>query len=277
VLFPESGKRASRLYKGIIENMQQHEAVLISSRKFSADANPASIQQWLRDENIQAVILLGKKGLQFSLKLNLNIPLVTGAHLGSLPSRSAVTLSADPQQLFSQLKKLKPNIKTVHVVYNKNNSGWLIKKAEVAAKNNQLQLKATQADTVQASGIALKTITQNIDARSEALWLPYDRAVPVKPLLFDLLKKAWKDNLIIFSGNPYHVQQGVLFAMFPDYAKLGRQLIDLSLKKLQKDDAINIEPSQYLNSAINVRTASHLGIIVSSNDRNDYKMVFPKN
>jgi len=277
VLYPESGKRASQLYKTIIKNMQQRENVVIISRQFSVDTDAEKLQQWLRAENIQAVILLGKKGLQFSLKLNVNIPVITGAHMGVLPGRSAVTLSADPQQLFYQLKKLQPQIKTVHVIYNQANSGWIIKKAERAAKKNNLQLNAIQADSVQASAQALKALVNTLNARHDSIWLPYDPVFPVKPLLPDLLKKSWQDNLIIFSGNPYHVQQGILFALFPDYSKLGNQLIDLALHKVQKDDSIHIEASQYLNSAINIRTATHLGILLSSVEKNNYKMVFPKN
>ena len=276
VLYPEAGKRASQLYSTIIKSMQQHGGIEVQSKQFSANDNVADIQQWLTNEKSQLVILLGKKGLKFSSQLSLDIPILTGAHMGIQENQSAVSLTADPQQLFSQLTRLRPDIKTVHVIYNKTNSGWLIKQAELAAKKNKMKLSAIQVDSMQDSGPALKKLVQSLDAGKGAIWLPYDPILPVKPLLPDLLRKAWNKNLVIFSGNPYHVQQGTLFALFPDYSKLGPQLIELALNKLKKNGGIYFEPSRYLNSAINVRTASHLGIQISSLQRGNYKMVFPK-
>ncbi len=277
VLYPQSSKRASQLYKTIIQSMQKHRKIKLFSRQLSADDKNENIQQWVRDKKIQALILLGKKGLQFSLKLTLTIPVLSGAHMETLPGQSAVTLRADPLQLFDKLKKLKPKISTIHVVYNEKNSGWLIRKAKSAARKMGLKINATETNTLQASAQALKTLVKNIDADREAIWLPYDPILPVKPLLPDLLKQSWQKNLIIFSGNPYHVQQGVLFALFPDYSKLGEQLVDLALNKIHKNGSVMVEVSQYLNSAINIRTATHLGILLSSVDKDNYKMVFPKN
>ncbi len=276
VLYPEASSRASQLYNTIIKSMKQRNNVQIHSRAFSTDDSIADIQQWLADEKSQAVVLLGKKGMQFGTKLSLNIPIISGAHMQVQPNQSSVSLNADPQQLFEKLKKLQPDIKTVHVIYNDANSGWLIKQAQAAAHKNNIILNAIQANSMQDSGQALKQLVQKLDARKDAIWLPYDPILPVKPLLPDLLRKSWDKNLIIFSGNPYHVQQGTLFALFPDYSKLGPQLIGLALNKLKKTDTIYFEPSRYLNSAINVRTASHLGIQVSSVQRENYKMVFPK-
>lgn len=277
VLYPEAGTRASQLYSTIIKSMREHSTAQIETRAFSADESPADIQQWLSDEKTQLVILLGKKGLQFSTQLSLNIPMLTGAHMATNTNQSSVSLTADPQQLFKQLKKLQPNIKTVNVIYNEVNNGWLIKQAKRAARKNRLTLNAIQADDMHASGPALKNLIHSLNPDEDAIWLPFDPVLPVKPLLPDLLRKSWDKNLIIFSGNPYHVQQGTLFALFPDYAKLGPQLIDFALKKLKSKENFYFEPSRYLNSAINVRTASHLGIQISSIQKGNYKMVFPKN
>lgn len=277
VLYPEAGKRASQLYSTIIKSMREHSTAQIQTRAFSANDSPADIQQWLSDEKTQLVILLGKKGLQFSTQLSLDIPMLTGAHMATNTNQSSVSLTADPQQLFKQLKKLQPNIKTVNVIYNEANNGWLIKQAQRAARKNRLTLNAIQADDIHASGPALKNLIHSLNPDEDAIWLPFDPVLPVKPLLPDLLRKSWDKNLIIFSGNPYHVQQGTLFALFPDYTKLGPQLIEFALKKLKSKENFYFEPSRYLNSAINVRTASHLGIQISSIQKGNYKMVFPKN
>jgi len=276
VLYPESGKRASQLYSTIIKNMRQHSDVHIQTREFTANDSTTDIQQWLNDKKSQAVILLGKKGMNLGKKLTVDIPVISGAHMEVHENQSSVSLTADPEQLFYQLKTLQPDVETVHVIYNKANSGWLIKQAVLAAHSNKIKLNAIQINNMQAAGPRLKQLVQKLDPQKDAIWLAYDPILPIKPLLPDLLRKAWDKNLIIFSGNPYHVQRGTLFALFPDYSKLGLQLIELTLNKLDKNKQIFYEPSRYLNSAINIRTASHLGIQISSIQRNKFKMVFPK-
>ena len=274
MLYPESGSRVSQLYKSIILGMQNN-GVSIQSRKLTANASADDIQQWLNDQGSKAVILLGKQGQEFSRQLDVAIPVVTGAHVGVQADRSAVTLAADPQQLLRLLKQLKPDIRRVHVIYNKANSGWLIAKARRAAKKSRIRLNAIEADSMLASGQALKQVINQAEASRDAIWLPLDPILPVKPLLPELLKTAWEKNLIIFSGNPYHVQQGTLFALYPDYTELGRQLIELALREIKKNGQARHEPSRYLKSAINTRTASHLGIHVGSQKIKSFNMVFP--
>ena len=275
VLYPESNNRAiSKLYNTIVQNMLNNPQVMVQSRALSVDDSVDDIKQWLVDEKSQAVIFLGKQGQNFSMNLKLAIPLVTGAHIGVKVDHSAVSLAADPDQLFNALKTFEPDIKHVHVIYHEANSGWLMKKAHQAAKKNQLNLNAMQSANVQASGQLLKKVIEQADTY-DAIWLPFDPILPIKPLLPELLKKAWEKNLIIFSSNPYHVRRGILFALYPDYSKLGQQLIDLALIKINKNGQVHHQPSLYLNSAINTRTASHLGIQISSRQVNNFNLVFP--
>ncbi len=274
VLYPESGSRVNKLYMSIILGMKE-KGIKIQSRKLTADTSAEDIQKWLHDQGSKAVILLGKQGQKFSKQLNVTIPVVTGAHVGVQADRSAVTLAADPQQLLNLLKQLQPGIRRVYVIYNEANSGWLIKQARRAAKHAGIKLNAIEVDSVLASGQALKQVIKKAKAQRDAIWLPLDPILPMKPLLPGLLRTAWENNLIIFSGNPYHVQQGTLFALYPNYTELGRQLVELVLSKIKRNGHTRHEPSRYLNSAINTRTASHLGIQVESPKIASFNLVFP--
>ena len=274
VLYPEAKGRVAQLYATIIKGMQA-DGVSIQSRALSADTQNDDINKWLWEEGSQAVIMLGKQGQRFSQQLNLDIPVITGAHVSIQADRSAVTLAADPEQLLSVLKQLEPGIRRVHVIYSETNSGWLIERARRDARKKGIELNAIRADTIQASGQALRDVLESATAQGDAIWLQLDPVLPIKPLLPEMLKVAWEKNLIIFSGNPYHVQQGILFALYPDYKQLGRQLVELSMHKISKKGQARHEPSRYLKSAINTRTASHLGIQVSNSTINDFNLVFP--
>jgi len=109
----------------------------------------------------------------------------------------------------------------------------------------------------------------------DAIWLVLDPVVPVKALLPELLKVAWKKRLVVFSGNPYHVKRGTLFALYPDYSGLGHQLIDLVLLEIKSGVAVRHQVSRSLNSAINVRTASHLGAKTKNIDASSFSLIFP--
>lgn len=274
VLYPESGSRVNKLYMSIILGMKE-KGINIQSRKLTSDTSAEDIQKWLHDQGSKAVILLGKQGQKFSKQLDVTIPVVTGAHVGVQADRSAVTLAADPQQLLHLLKQLQPGIRRVYVIYNEANSGWLIKQARRAAKHAGINLNAIEVDSVLASGQALKQVIKKAKTQRDAIWLSLDPILPMKPLLPELLKTAWENNLIIFSGNPYHVQQGTLFALYPNYTELGRQLVELALSKIKQNGHTRHEPSRYLNSAINTRTASHLGIQVESPKIASFNLVFP--
>lgn len=274
VLYPESGSRVGQIYASIIQGMQKDGAEL-HEREFSVHSSVPEIEQWLDGQDFKAVVLLGKQGLQLSDKLQVAIPVITGAHVGVVADRSAVTLAADPRQLLRMLKQLKPEARRVSVIYNEARSGWLIAQARVAAKQAGVSLNAIKADSMQAAGLALKQVVNQAQAGRDAIWLAHDPILPVKALLPELLKTAWEKDLIIFSGNPYHVQQGTLFALYPDYAGLGRQLTELVLRKIKKNGRVSHESSRYLKSAINLRTAAHLGVRKKRLNAEPFNLVFP--
>lgn len=277
VLYPESSKSSEALYQTIIKGMKTDQSSTLLIHQFKTKQNIQSIEVLVNNDNSQLLVLLGTAGANLSKKLSLNIPIVTGAHMLMQNNQSGISLSADPQQLFSALTKIRPSIKKINVIYNQKNNGWLIEKAKNAAEIFNLEVVAIPSEKIKYSAKELKKITANINPKTEAIWLPYDPIVPTKHLLPDLLKNAWNKNLIIFSGNPYHVQQGTLFALFPDYTRLGKQLIDLCYKGIAKQDTKTPQASIYLNSAINIRTASHLGIHLSNDEKENYQMIFPKN
>lgn len=274
VLYPTASEQVGQIYEQIIRGMAR-EGVVLLRRSLDEDTEAAEIQHWLKSEGSQAVVLLGKRGLRFSAGLRVDIPVITGAHVGIRADRSAVTLAADPAQLLQTLKALQPGVRRVCVIYNPQNSGWLIELARAAADKLGVTLKAVPSASARESGLALRQILQQAKPGQDAVWLLLDPVFPVKLLLPELLKVAWERDLLIFSGNPYHVQQGVLFALYPDYSVLGRQLVGLALRQVEAGGPVTHEPSRYLKRAINLRTAAHLGISAERAARQGFDLSFP--
>lgn len=275
VISPAKNGNVNRLYQAITSGMAFNDNVVLHSRFLETSDSVEDIQRWLLEREANAVIFLGQRGLQFTSDLELDIPIITGAHINIVPNQSAVTLTADPRQLFSSLTHLRPTIKRIHVVFKQSNSGWIIKRAIEAAKINKLELVGYDAKNVKGAVLILKNIIKQANSEEDAIWLALDNVLPVKLLLPDILRQSWNKNLVIFSGNPYHVQQGTLFALYPNYSEHGRQLVKLAVSKIVKNNITSHETSQQLNSAINTRTASHLGVLISSESIESFNLVFP--
>jgi putative ABC transport system substrate-binding protein len=83
---------------------------------------------------------------------------------------------------------------------------------------------------------------------------------------------------LLFSSSPVQVKRGALFALFPDNKKMGASLAKMAESYIGDDAADmknSIIPLKDLQAAINVRTAEHIGLTFSNEERKNYELVFP--
>lgn len=255
--------------------MQDNNRASVITQTFNKSTTNDEIEQQITKTNARAVIALGKHGKLFAQQLELDIPIITGAHVLAEEGKASVSLAADPFILFTRLKHLKPEIKTIYVIHNKQNTHWLIKDALVTAKELKLNLKVFVAEDLKQTSSLLKDVIEQAQKNNSAVWLPLDPVLPINILLPELLRAAWDKNIVVFSNNPVDVQKGVLFAMYPDYRKMGTQLVDLAIARINGLKNAAPEPSRYLNSAVNSRTATHLGVKADLNT-SDFNLFFPE-
>ena len=92
-----------------------------------------------------------------------------------------------------------------------------------------------------------------------------------------LLEKSWRSQLVLFSDNPSHVKKGVLFALYPDNAGLGRSLALMARDRVDHPEALSagVLPLRNLFTAVNLRTAEHLGLVYSAKQQRSFNLVFP--
>ena len=100
--------------------------------------------------------------------------------------------------------------------------------------------------------------------------------MPLNQLLPVLLRESWDRNLILFSNNPIDVAKGALFALYPDYPAMGKQLAERAKKQATKSAATGPEASEHLNAAVNTRTAAHLGIVLGERQLQAFERIFPE-
>jgi len=274
VIYPKS-ERVSKLFDTIIDGMQKHHDINLYSMAINKETDTSDIKKWIDQYECNAIVALGKQGSQFSRYLDLGVPLITGAHIIAQPNQATVSLAADPRQLFNKLKELKQNVKRIFVVYNQSNTGWLMQQATRAADELQLDLIKLSVNNTRQVTVAFDNILQQANPGEDAVWLPLDPVIPTKVVFPILLKFAWNNNLTVFSNNPMDVKKGALFAMYPDYFAMGRQLVELTLARINQNGLAAPEASQFLKIAVNRRTALHLGIKLSRINALNFNLLYP--
>lgn len=236
----------------------------------------------LRRRDAGVVVALGRQGLKAVASLDDSFSIIAGCVV-SLPEDDerrypVYTLAPDPLLLFAQLRRLAPAVRRISVVYDPRQTGWLIRRAREAAQSMGWELSAYEARELPA---ALRQYQQQLsaaDATRDAIWLPQDASTvddaTVLPLV---LKEAWSRSLVAFSSNVAHVKRGALFALYPDNEQLGHTLGDAASRLLAgvKGGEGSVLPLREVRSAINTRTAAHLGLVLKSPVA-DYDLVFPE-
>ncbi len=276
VLYPESAPAFQKLYQTIIGGMGQASDVRVQSRAVSEKDSVDQIKSWLASGQSQVVISLGNLPAAVTGPLAADMPLIYGAGALNDNNTPGVSLASSPNKLFDRLKQLKPDVERVFMVYKPQATGWLLSAGKAAAREHGLELIASPSEDIQQAGAAFARILQQTRPGKDAIWLTLDPVVPVNQLLPVLLREAWEKQLALFSNNPLDVSKGALFALYPDYPAMGRQLAERARKQLGKTPPPGPEASEQLNGALNIRTASHLGIVPSSQQQQSFQQIYPE-
>jgi putative ABC transport system substrate-binding protein len=87
---------------------------------------------------------------------------------------------------------------------------------------------------------------------------------------------SWNRKLVVFSSSFADVKRGVLFSLYPDNKAMGQQLGRLLEQRQQNQSApATIYPVEDLLTAVNLRTAEHLGLHFSHSDIEGFHYVYP--
>lgn len=267
----------SQIADGILETAQ-------GARVFAypVGTDRTEINAAIKRSGARVVIALGRQGIQMASGLDHNISVIAGA-IASIPENNtrihtAISLSPDPAFLFTRLRTFVPSARRIHIVYSPQNTGWLVKAAREAAKTQGLELFTYEARDLATAVRHYDAIFAQADSRRDAIWLPQD------PLALDeanivpmVLKEAWNKSIGVFSGSLVHVRRGVLFSLYPNNARLGNSLATSALSYLAGDvRGKGLVPLRDVNTAVNSRTANHLGSTINYQINRNVDYVFPE-
>ena len=276
VVTPQVPPPFDKVFGEILAGIQREAPGKVDSIEISRDTTSADIQASLKSTTGTSVIALGNQAKKLLKPLGGKYHIVYGAvflNPGEEPkAMRGISLTPSPQATFRWLKDLAPNIKTVHVVYQHDYSGWLIALADQAAPHYGLTLAKHAVDNVREAAVAFRNILDSEDPKSNAIWLMQrDPSLDERAVVPDILAQAWNKDFVVFSSNPAHVPRGALFALYPDNEKMGSSLAKLALTP----DGHGIVPLSDLLIAVNVRTASHVGRNFTRREEKQFNLIFP--
>ena len=282
VIYPDIGEPYRTVFTSIIEGIEEIAKTHVRSFAIAANADPGDLNNQLKQSGIKVVIALGQQGWKATAGLDKDIAVVVGCVLkmpdGGNRTMMGISLTPDPAQLFARLKSLQPSVKKVHVVYSVQANEWLIKLAREAARVQGLELIAHEARDLSGAAKLYESIFANATSGKDAVWLPNDSTtVDENTILPLVLQESWTRGVPIFSSNFAHVKKGALFALYPNNFELGRDLASVALGAMGPEaERRGFSLLQALNVAVNLRTASHVGISIASQQQRSFTSVFPE-
>ncbi|MDO8262916.1 MAG: ABC transporter substrate binding protein [Gallionella sp.] len=267
VIYPDIGEPYHGIFEKIIEGIEDKVGARVANHAVRADTDSGVLKASLLRQNTKVVIALGRQGMKTAAELNNGIRLVVGGVLtvpeSEVRGQPVISLSPDPALLFARMKALMPATKRVFVVYDPRFNGWLMKLAKEAAYAQGLELVAHEAQDLRSAVHFYQEIFAAADGQSDVLWLPQDpTTVEESSVLPLVLQESWNQSIAVFSSNSIHVRRGVLFSLYPDNVALGKSLAGLAQGILISGDygRRGMMPLRDVQSAVNLRTAKHLGI-----------------
>jgi putative tryptophan/tyrosine transport system substrate-binding protein len=283
VTYPEVGKPYQDVIDNIIQGIREQTGSSLELFALKGDVADEKLNPWLAQRKIKVVIALGKQGLEATDKLPDGTRRILGALLSPPPKNEisyagGISLVPDPAIIFAKVKQLSPKTRRVIVVYDPTSNDWLIQLARQAAAESGLELNAVPAHDLRQAATAYAQLQQQGLKESDLVWLLNDpNTVDQQTILPLLLKTSWDEGFAVISNNPSHVKRGVLFALYPDYVRMG-----VSLGKLAAQAAVGgngqgpISTLVDVSIAVNLRTAEHLNLVFSQKEKDAFDLVFPE-
>lgn len=282
VIYPDLGEPFRSVFNQIIEGIEEQAKMRVNTHPVGPNSNASELNGQLKRNGTKVVIALGRQGVKIASGLDRDIAVVVGGVL-SVPEAESrnltgISLTPDPALLFAFLKKLLPNTKRVTVIYDPQNNAWLLKLAQAAAKAQGLELVAHEAPDLASAARLYEAAFAAAGSRLDAIWLPHDvTTVDEATILPLVLKESWNRSVPIFSSSFLHVKKGALFALYPNNIELGRDLANSALGILAGEPRKRgVSPLREVYTAVNLRTAGHIGLNIDYQQQRSFNTIFPE-
>jgi putative ABC transport system substrate-binding protein len=280
VLYPNVSEPVRSAFISMIQGIEERTRVRVRSYAVEPRTDPAELNLQLKKNGTRVVIALGRQGLNVAAALDRDILVLVGGALllsdAEIVNVNGISLTPDPALLFARLRTLLPEVRRVMVVYDPKKTEWLLRLAREAARGQGLELVAVEAHNLGQAAHVYTGLIRGADSKRDALWLPHDTTTVEESTLLPLiLKESWNGSLPIFSSNILHARKGALFAMSPNNVELGKSLAASALGLMSGETRKKgVQPLRELHTALNLRTANHMGLNIGNQQQRTFDFIF---
>jgi putative ABC transport system substrate-binding protein len=171
---------------------------------------------------------------------------------------TGVCLDVPVREQFSSLLDVVPRAKKIGVIYNPDETQFIVDEARKAANRMNLGLVTHPIRSEAEVPEGLTTLRPRIDA----LWLVSDRTVLTTQSLQYVFLFAFQTNLPLMGLSDHFVRMGALFAVGPDYRDVGMQSGEFAAQILagRDPDELPVASPRKVLLSLNLRTAEIIGL-----------------
>jgi putative ABC transport system substrate-binding protein len=172
---------------------------------------------------------------------------------------TGASMNVPVEQPIRLLKQLGSQIKRIGVIYNRARTGSLVRRAQVVARDEGLELVTREISSAKDVVAALESFQDGIDA----LWIVPDETVLSQAVVQQLLLFSYRRKVPVLGLSDRHAQMGALFALsFASGEDIGRQAGELAQAILGGRAAADVPftNARKLHLTVNLKAAQKLGL-----------------
>lgn len=275
VIYPKVKAPHDLVFNQIIDGIEQQFDGSVNLVPISKKDDRAAVAATIDRDRPDMVITLSKTGKDVAKRLKVKTPWVAGAAQLRPNDISGISPGGAPNLILSYLNELAPEIKRVHVVHSPG-SQWLIDLAELAAGKIGLQLVKHPVKNRKEAIIKYTDLFKQSNYKTDAFWLPYDNVTSSNKYILPLvLDASWDKRFVVISSIPPHAKRGALLSLYPDNMTTGVELVKMVERMFVESTKGTVVPTSQVLLAVNLRTASHLGLEYTTKQKGQFHLTFP--
>jgi putative tryptophan/tyrosine transport system substrate-binding protein len=212
------------------------------------------------------IVAIGIWALQVAARESTDVPIVYAMVMNPpsviQPGAKNITgasMNVPVDQSIRLFRQLGPQIRRIGVIYNPAKTGYLVQRAQAAARAHGAQLLGREVSSPKEAITALESMQDTIDA----LWILPDETTLAPPVVQQMLLVSYRRKIPLLGLSESQVQMGALLSLsFASGEDIGRQAGELCNAILAGKAASDIPytTARQLKLAVNLKAAQKLGL-----------------
>ena len=264
VVLSSDAEEYKEALKGFQEAAGQH-SVAVYEMNGDPERGRKALVEIERKGNVDLIFAIGTWALQATAGQT-TIPVVYAMVLNPpsvvAPSAKNVTgasMNVSVDQSLRALKQLGPHVKRIGVIFNRARTGYLVRQAEIVAREEGLQLVAREVASPKEVAAALDALQNDVDA----LWIVPDETILASAVVQQILLVSYRKKIPVLGLSERQARMGALLSVsFASSEDIGRQAGEIARAIFGGKAAAQIPytTARTISVVVNLKAAQKLGV-----------------